>query len=73
MIDKGAIAAVAEHVLTGDANSGAKHVLTGPPVISRAEQVQVIEEAIGAPVALREGPRPGCARADARQWQALAR
>ena len=40
-------AAVAVRVLTNDRHSGAKHVLTVPQVLSRAEQVRMIAEAIG--------------------------
>ncbi|WP_078971454.1 NAD(P)H-binding protein [Streptomyces chattanoogensis] len=41
------IAAVAVHALTDDGHAGAIHVLTGPQVLSRAEQVHSIGEAIG--------------------------
>ena len=34
-------------MLAGDGYSGAKHVLTGPQVLSRAGQVRMIGEAIG--------------------------
>jgi uncharacterized protein YbjT (DUF2867 family) len=51
------VAAVAVRVLT-DAYSGAKHVLTGPEVLSRAGQVQVIGEAIGRPLRFEKVPVP---------------
>ncbi|MFF4694919.1 NAD(P)H-binding protein [Streptomyces chattanoogensis] len=41
------VAAVAVHALTDDGHVGAIHVLTGPQVLSRAEQVHSIGEAIG--------------------------
>jgi len=53
------VAAVAVRVLTDDAYSGAKHVLTGPEVLSRAGQVQVIGEAIGRPLRFEKVPRSG--------------
>jgi uncharacterized protein YbjT (DUF2867 family) len=48
----------AVRVLTDDAYSGAKHVLTGPEVLSRAGQVQVIGEAIGRPLRFEKVPVP---------------
>ncbi|MFG2827279.1 NAD(P)H-binding protein [Streptomyces sp. NPDC048434] len=50
------IAAVAVPALTEDGHVGAKHVLTGPQVLSRAEQVQTIGEAIGRPVTFEGVP-----------------
>ncbi|MFG2138511.1 NAD(P)H-binding protein [Streptomyces sp. NPDC048650] len=50
------IAAVAVHALTEDGHVGAKHVLTGPQVVSRAEQVRTIGEAIGRPVTFEKVP-----------------
>ncbi|MEU7306117.1 NAD(P)H-binding protein [Streptomyces sp. NPDC007206] len=41
------VAAVAAHALTDDGHAGFKHVLTGPQVLGRAEQVHSIGEAIG--------------------------
>ncbi|MBO0657385.1 NAD(P)H-binding protein [Streptomyces triculaminicus] len=41
------IAAVAVHALTDDGHTGAKHVLTGPQVLSRADQVHTIGQVIG--------------------------
>ena len=52
------VAAVAVRVLTGDAYPGAKHVLTGPQVLSRAGQVQLIGEAIGRPLRFEKIPVP---------------
>lgn len=47
MIDPRDIAAVAARVLTSNGYPGTKHVLTGPQVLSRADQVGLIAEAIG--------------------------
>lgn len=43
-------------MLTGDRHSGAKHILTGPQVLSRASQVRMIGEAIGRPVRFEKLP-----------------
>ncbi|MEW2581155.1 NAD(P)H-binding protein [Streptomyces syringium] len=50
------VAAVAVHALTDDRHVGMKHVLTGPQVLSRAEQVHTIGETIGRPVAFEKVP-----------------
>ncbi|GAP47515.1 NmrA family protein [Streptomyces azureus] len=50
------IAAVAVHALTDDGHAGAKYVLTGPQVLSRAEQVHTIGEAIGRPTRFEKVP-----------------
>lgn len=50
VIDPRDVAAVAARVLTDDGYSGAELVLTGPQVLSRAEQVRQIAEAIGRPL-----------------------
>ena len=41
------LAAVAVRALTEDRHAGAKYLLTGPEVITQAEQVRIIGEAIG--------------------------
>jgi uncharacterized protein YbjT (DUF2867 family) len=56
VIHEGDVAAVAVRVLTGDGHAGAKHVLTGPQVLSRAEQVRTIGAAIGRPLRFEELP-----------------
>jgi len=56
VIHQGDVAAVAVRVLTDDGYSGAKHVLTGPQVLSRAEQVRMIGEAIGRPLRFEKIP-----------------
>jgi len=50
------IAAVAVRVLTEDGHVGAKHVLTGPELITQAEQVRAIGEATGRPTRWEETP-----------------
>ncbi|MFD9486887.1 NAD(P)H-binding protein [Streptomyces sp. NPDC059991] len=52
------VAAVAVRVLadTGQGQAGVKHVLTGPEVVSRTEQVRAIGEAIGRPLRFEEVP-----------------
>jgi uncharacterized protein YbjT (DUF2867 family) len=50
------IAAVATRALTDDRHVGAKHVLTGPELISQAEQVHTIGDVIGRPVSWEEVP-----------------
>jgi uncharacterized protein YbjT (DUF2867 family) len=56
VIDQRDVAAVAARVLTGDGYAGTKHVLTGPQVLSRAEQVRLIGAAIGRPVRFEKVP-----------------
>lgn len=48
------IAAVAVRALTEDGHVGAKYPLTGPEVVSQADQVRIIGEAIGRPVRWEE-------------------
>lgn len=50
------VAAAAVHVLTDDGHAGMKHVLTGPQVLSRADQVHAIGEAIGHPTRFEKVP-----------------
>ena len=50
------VAAVVARVLTAPGHSGAKHVLTGPQVLSRGDQVRIIGEAIGRPLRFEELP-----------------
>ncbi|MEU8326554.1 NAD(P)H-binding protein [Nonomuraea sp. NPDC048881] len=48
------IAAVAVHALTEPGHDRRRHTLTGPEVLTQAEQVRVIGEAIGRPLHWRE-------------------
>jgi uncharacterized protein YbjT (DUF2867 family) len=50
------VAAVAVRALTKDGHGGQKYVLTGPEVLTKAEQVRVIGEAIGRPLRFEEVP-----------------
>lgn len=50
------IADVAVLALTGREHRGAKHVLTGPEVITQADQARIIGEVTGRPVRWEEAP-----------------
>jgi uncharacterized protein YbjT (DUF2867 family) len=50
------IAAVAVRALTEDGHTGARYAVTGPEVITQANQARVIGEAIGRPVRFEEIP-----------------
>lgn len=56
MIHERDVAAVAVHALIEDGHAGRKHVLTGPQVPSRAEQVHEIGKAIGRPTRFEKVP-----------------
>lgn len=56
LIHESDIAAVAVRALTDDGHSGEKPVLTGPELLTQAEQVHTIGEAIGRPVRWEEVP-----------------
>jgi uncharacterized protein YbjT (DUF2867 family) len=56
VVDPRDVAAVAARALTDDAHSGATHLLTGPQVISRPEQVEAIGAAIGRGLRFEEVP-----------------
>ncbi|MFF4418325.1 NAD(P)H-binding protein [Streptosporangium sp. NPDC001559] len=58
VIDPRDIAAVAARALTDDAHLGATHLLTGPRVIGRPEQVRAIGTAIGRELRFEEVPVP---------------
>ena len=51
------IAAVAARALTEDGHAGAKYVLTGPEVVTQADQARIIGEEIGHPVRWVDMPR----------------
>jgi uncharacterized protein YbjT (DUF2867 family) len=63
-------AAAAVRVLTNDRHSGAKHVLTVPQVLSRAEQVRMIGEAIGRLLRFEKLP---CRSHEHRCWPRVGR
>ncbi|MBT2235686.1 NAD(P)H-binding protein [Nonomuraea sp. NEAU-A123] len=56
VIDPRDIATVAVRVLIDDGHERATHVLTGPQVVSRAQQVHAIGEAIGRPLRFEKVP-----------------
>ncbi|MBF6045352.1 NAD(P)H-binding protein [Streptomyces sp. NRRL B-1677] len=56
VIHEADVAAVAVRALTDDGHAGAKHILTGPQVLSRAEQVHAIGEAAGRPARFEAVP-----------------
>ncbi|MGW7480483.1 SDR family oxidoreductase [Nonomuraea muscovyensis] len=57
LIHEADIAAVAFRALTEDGHAGSSHVLTGPEVLTQADQVRVIGEVIGRPLRFDEQPR----------------
>ncbi|MFE6700467.1 NAD(P)H-binding protein [Streptomyces sp. NPDC057718] len=61
VIDERDIATVAVRALTEDGHVGAAYVLTGPQVLSRAQQVQAISDAVGRPLRFEAVP-PDIAR-----------
>jgi uncharacterized protein YbjT (DUF2867 family) len=56
LVHESDIAAVAVRALTANGHVGAKHVITGPELLTQAEQVHTIGEAIGRPVRWEEVP-----------------
>lgn len=56
VIDPRDIATVAVRVLIDEGHERVTHVLTGPQVVSRAQQVHAIGEAIGRPLSFEEVP-----------------
>jgi uncharacterized protein YbjT (DUF2867 family) len=56
LIHESDIAAVAVRALTGEGHSGAKHVLTGPELLTQAEQVHTIGDVVGRPARWEDVP-----------------
>ena len=56
LIHESDIAAVAVRALTGEGHGGAKHVLTGPEVLTQADQVRTIGDVIGSPARWEDVP-----------------
>jgi uncharacterized protein YbjT (DUF2867 family) len=54
LIHEADMAAVAVHALTEPGHDGATHTLTGPEVLTQAEQVRVIGEVLGRPLCWEE-------------------
>ena len=72
LIHEADIAAVAVRALTNGGHAGARYVLTGPEVLTQAEQVQAIGDAIGAPLRFEEMPREAARQELLRAWGDLA-
>jgi uncharacterized protein YbjT (DUF2867 family) len=56
LIHESDIAAVAVCALTGEGHHGAKHVLTGPELLTQAEQVHTIGDVVGRPARWEDVP-----------------
>jgi uncharacterized protein YbjT (DUF2867 family) len=56
LIHEADIAAVAVRALTEEGHHGAKHILTGPGLLTQAEQVRTIGEVIGSPARWEDVP-----------------
>jgi uncharacterized protein YbjT (DUF2867 family) len=56
LIHESDIAAVAVRALIGDGQGGSKHVLTGPELLTQADQVRTIGDVIGRPARWEDVP-----------------
>ncbi|MEU9111688.1 hypothetical protein AB0D04_07835 [Streptomyces sp. NPDC048483] len=56
MIHERDLAAVAVRAVTDDGHAGVKRILTEPQILSRAQQVHAIGEAIGRPLRFEKVP-----------------
>lgn len=68
LIDERDIAAVAVRALTEDGHAGARYVLSGPEVLTQAEQLAVIGQAIGRNLSWEDMPRQAAKDALAAAW-----
>jgi uncharacterized protein YbjT (DUF2867 family) len=68
LIDERDIAAVAVRALTEDGHAGAKYVLSGPEVLTQAEQLAAIGQAIGRNLSWEDMPRQAAQEALAAAW-----
>src|SRR5215467_8006045 len=68
LIDERDIAAVAVRALTGDGHQGARYPLSGPAVLTQAEQLAAIGQAIGRELRWEELPRQAALQALAAAW-----
>jgi uncharacterized protein YbjT (DUF2867 family) len=68
LIDEGDIAAVAVRALTEDGHAGATYVLSGPEVLTQAEQLAAIGNAIGRKLTWEEQPEDAAVEALAAAW-----
>jgi uncharacterized protein YbjT (DUF2867 family) len=68
LIDERDIAAVAVRALTQDGHAGSRYVLSGPAVLTQAEQLAAISQAIGRELAWEELARPAAQQALIAAW-----
>src|SRR5260370_29738427 len=72
LIDERDIAAVAVRALTEDGHAGARYVLSGPEVLTQAEQLAAIGRAIGRELGWQELARQAAQEALGAAWGAPA-
>ncbi len=68
LIDERDIAAVAVRALTQDGHAGARYLLSGPAVLTQAEQLAAIGQALGRDLTWAELPRPQALRELTAAW-----
>ena len=68
LIDERDIAAVAVNALTQDGHAGARYLLSGPAVLTQAEQLAAIGRAVGRDLIWEELPRAQAQQALAAAW-----
>jgi uncharacterized protein YbjT (DUF2867 family) len=68
LIDERDIAAVAVRALTEDGHAGARYLLSGPAVLTQAEQLAAIGRALGRDLTWAELSRPVAQQALAEAW-----
>jgi uncharacterized protein YbjT (DUF2867 family) len=68
LIDERDIAAVAVRALTQDSHAGSRYLLSGPAVLTQAEQLAAIGRALGRDLTWQEMPRPAAQQALAAAW-----
>jgi uncharacterized protein YbjT (DUF2867 family) len=68
LIDERDIAAVAVHALTEGGHAGSRYVLSGPAVLTQAEQLAAIGRALGRDLTWEELPKAEAQRALAAAW-----
>ncbi|HME65331.1 MAG TPA: NmrA family NAD(P)-binding protein, partial [Streptosporangiaceae bacterium] len=68
LIDERDIAAVAVRALTQDGHAGSRYLLSGPAVLTQAEQLAAIGRALGRDLIWEDLPRPAAQQALAAAW-----
>ena len=68
LIDERDIAAVAAQALTQDGHAGSRYLLSGPAVLTQAEQLAAIGRALGRDLTWEELPRPAAQQALTAAW-----